>query len=96
MVRTTSKKKTHNRTSISLTLLEAKINKAVKAEDACGEFVGVIVQRSGEQSIPGKANWTIKGIKFGKADRNKASRAVTAIVERLQLLFDISDVHPID
>jgi hypothetical protein len=59
-------------------------------DDACGEFVGVIVERSRAQSKL-DANWTIKGIKFGRADRDKTGQVVAAVVERMQLLYNLSD-----
>jgi hypothetical protein len=37
------------------------------------------------------ANWAIRGIKFGKADREKSTKALEAIVERLQSGFKLSE-----
>lgn len=79
---------TQNRTTISRTALEEEITKAIKADDACEAFVGVIVERSRGQS---EANWSIKGIKFGGADRDKAGQVVAAVVERMQRLYDLDD-----
>jgi hypothetical protein len=86
---------TQSRASISRMSLEEEITKAVKADDACGDFAGVIVQRSiGQSSL--EANWTIKGIKFGKAERDKTGQVVAAAVERMQRLYNLSDDHPRD
>jgi hypothetical protein len=68
--------------------LQSAITKAVKnAEPA---FVGVIVQRTTPKSRF-DANWAIRGVKFGKADREKANKAVTSVVERMKGHFRLSD-----
>jgi hypothetical protein len=80
-----------NRNPISREAMQAAITEAVrKADPGCEPFVGVIVQRTKPTSRL-EANWTVRGIMFGRADRNKASDAVTAIVERMQREFNLSD-----
>jgi hypothetical protein len=71
--------------------LETAIADAVKrGVPECEEFVGVIVQRTTPQSRF-DSNWVLRGVKFGKADREKASEALTAIVDRMQREFKLSD-----
>jgi hypothetical protein len=71
--------------------LETAITEAVKrAVPECRDFVGVIVQRTNPQSRFGH-NWILKGVKFGRADREKANEALTAIVDRMQREFRLSD-----
>jgi hypothetical protein len=71
--------------------LETAIAEAVKrGMPECGEFVGVIVQRTTPQSRF-DPNWVLRGVKFGKADREKASEALTAIVDRMQREFRLAD-----
>jgi hypothetical protein len=80
-----------NRNLISRDEMQAAITEAVKKADPdCEAFVGVFVGRTTRTSIL-EANWTIKGIKFGRADRSKAHDAVNRIVERMQCDFDLSN-----
>jgi len=80
-----------NRDSISRDALQKAITAGVKKADAsCASFIGVIVQRAIAASGL-EANWTIRGVKFGRADRNKASAALATIVERMQHEFSLSD-----
>jgi hypothetical protein len=70
------------RNPISREALQDAITEAVKKSDpGCEAFVGVIVERT-KRSSTLEANWNVKGIKFGKADRNKASEVVAAVVEK--------------
>jgi hypothetical protein len=79
------------RSPIGSTQLEWAITEAVKKEGAgCEAIVGVIVQRTRPQSRF-DANWAVRGVKFGKADRDKANEAVATIVERLQREFRLAD-----
>ena len=78
---------TDNRKLISREEMQAAITGAVKKADPdCEAFVGVIVERRKRSSLA-EANWAIRGIKFGRADRNKAGEAVNRIVERMQRDF---------
>jgi hypothetical protein len=80
-----------NRNPISRDEMQAAITEAVKLADPdCRAFVGVFVEQTKRTSIS-EANWTLKGIKFGKADRIKAGGAVKRIVQRLQCDFNLSN-----
>jgi hypothetical protein len=80
-----------NRKPISREEMQAAITGAVKKADPdCEPFVGVIVERTKRSSLI-EANWAIRGIKFGRADRNKASEAVNRIVEGMQCDFNLSN-----
>jgi hypothetical protein len=82
-------KKKRGRELISSTILQLAITEAVKTFDpSCELFIGVIVQRVTAKSRS-DVNWAIRGIKFGKADREKCSQAVATIVERMQLEFSL-------
>jgi hypothetical protein len=50
----------------------------------------VIVQRITPKSRF-DAKWALRGVKFGRADREKAHKAVTTAVERMQREFRLSD-----
>jgi hypothetical protein len=71
--------------------LEVAITNAVRASDPeCSIFVGVIVERITPRSRV-EANWTVKGIRYGKADRNQCDAALAKVLKSLQLEFDVSD-----
>jgi hypothetical protein len=75
------------RQSVSVEELQSAISHAVRKYDsACDAFVGVIVQPETPKSRF-DANWTIKGVKFGKSDRNKSTQAVATILPRMQQEF---------
>jgi hypothetical protein len=83
-------KQSEKRGSVSRERLQAAITKAVKkADPKCAGFVGVIVQRETPKT-PLDPNWTIKGIRFGKADRNKSNLALATIIERMQREFSLA------
>jgi hypothetical protein len=66
------------RNAISREAIQAAITEVVKkADPGCEPFLGVIVRRTNPKSRL-EANWAIRGINSGRADRNKASGAVTA------------------
>jgi hypothetical protein len=71
------------RVSITIPELELVISQAVKAAPGCEDFVGVMVQHETPKSHLGP-NWTIRGVKFGKADRKMANEALATVVERTQ------------
>lgn len=80
-----------NRALISRDEMQAAMTEAVKkANPDCEAFVGVFIERTKRTSIL-EANWAVKGIKFGRADRNKARDAVNRIVERMQCDFNLSN-----
>jgi hypothetical protein len=83
------KQKTPGRQKLVRKVLETAIAEAVKKSDPqCEAFVGVWVEPCAQQS--GKdANWVIKGILFGKADRDKCGSALTAVVKRMQEEFEL-------
>jgi hypothetical protein len=85
-----SPKKNHGREFVSSTILQLAITEAVRTFDpSCELFVGVFIERATTKSRS-DANWAIKGIKFGKANRDKCVQAVATIVERMQLEFNLS------
>jgi hypothetical protein len=80
-----------HREEISRASLEDAISKAVRnADPICEAFGGVFVQRLKPHSRQ-DANWDIMGVKFGRADRAAAADALTAVVERLQAQFLLSN-----
>ena len=70
--------------------LELTITEAVRTAPGCEAFVGVIVQRITPRSRLG-ATWELRGIKFGRTDREVAREALTPIVERMQREFRLTN-----
>jgi len=80
-----------DRSLIASTDLEAAITEAVRKQvPGCEALVGVIVQQTTPKSRI-DANWALRGVKFGRADREKANQAIAGIVERMQQEFKLSN-----
>ena len=78
------------RTPITRTALEAALAEAVRARDTqCEGLVGIIVERVNPMP-PGSTNWSVKGVKYGKAERDRCDIALSACVEQMQREFEIS------
>jgi hypothetical protein len=88
------KQSSDDRSSVSRVDLQSAITEAVKKADPdCEAFVGVIVQRETPQERF-DANWAIRGVRYGNADRDKCSKALTTIVERMQREFVLAPHVP--
>jgi hypothetical protein len=80
-----------SREQIKCATLESAITNAVKSSDpTCEAFIGVFVERATPRSRA-DANWTLRGVKFGKAERRSCNAVLSIIVERLKREFEISD-----
>jgi len=74
------------RKMISAETLQSMITTAVKnCGSDCELFVGVFVERTALDE-----NWDIRGIRFGRADRNRCTEALAIIVEHFQQAFGLS------
>ena len=83
--------KNSNRTRIARKVLEQAIATAVKESDPnCELFVGVFIERRARKS-QAETNWTLKGIRFGKADRDRCSAIVASVVEKMQREFELTE-----
>jgi hypothetical protein len=88
------RKSAGDRSSVSLDDLQSAITEAVKKADPdCEAFVGVIVLRETPKAQL-DANWGIRGVRFGKADREKSRKALATIVERMQREFVLAPHVP--
>ena len=91
MIGDSTKKSTIKRTPITRAALKSVIVETVKQNDPqCKALVGIIVERVFSTS-PDKANWAVKGIKYGRAERVRCNAAITSYVEEGQREFDVSD-----
>lgn len=79
------------RTPIARAELERAIAELVRAGNAeCQGLVAVILERIAPVS-PDGANWTVKGVRYGKANRELCDVALAGCVTEKQLKFDLSD-----
>jgi len=83
-----------DRNWVSRESLQSAITEAVKkAEPGCEAFAGVVIKRETPKSRF-DANWAIRGVRFGRADRDKSSQALATIVERTQRYFSLAEDDP--
>jgi hypothetical protein len=78
------------RSAVSRKHLESAITKVVKSVLDCEAFVGVIIQRIEPKSST-DPNWAVRGVRFGKADRDKSGKVLATVVERMQREFSLTD-----
>jgi cold shock CspA family protein len=79
------------RTSVTRAVLESTIAESVRASDPqCEGLIGIIVERVVPAS-PGAANWIVKGVKYGTAERDRCRTVISKCVEERQRDFEISD-----
>jgi cold shock CspA family protein len=76
---------------ITRAALEATLVDSVRAIDPqCEGLIGIIVERVVPTSRDG-ANWAVKGVKYGKAERERCSAALSKCVEEQQREFEVLD-----
>jgi hypothetical protein len=79
------------RQAISRKDLQSAITDVVKNYDPeCEPFVDVIIEIIQPRSRV-DANWVIRGVRFGRADRDKSQQALAKVVERMQSAFIVSE-----
>jgi len=78
-----------DRVSLSRASLESTITEAVRAEPGCEAFVGVLVG-SEQPKSRFDANWSIRGVKFGRANRDRSYKTLASIVEHMQREFRLT------
>jgi hypothetical protein len=78
------------RSKLLLEALETAIAVDVRRAEGCEKFVGVCAERVERKSTE-DVNWAVKGIKFGKADRDKANAALAITLERMQRKYILSN-----
>jgi hypothetical protein len=79
------------REAIKRTALEAAITAAVKCSSpSCEPFIGIFVERIAPTSSD-QANWAVKGVKFGRSEREQCNSALSVIIDRLKREFEIAD-----
>ena len=70
--------------------IEAGITLAVqKSDPECAEFVWAFIAK-GERHGPG-ARWTIRGVKYGRAPRDKCDAVLAKITAKLQTQFVVAE-----
>lgn len=82
-----------DRKSITREILERFLTDAVrKSAPECEGFVGVIVQRVMPEGLDG-ANWVVKGVKYGKADRSRCETVLGTSLREEQQNYVLVDDH---
>jgi CspA family cold shock protein len=80
-----------DRTLISRADLEQSLTDAVrKISPECGAFAGIIVDRILPETAGG-INWTIRGVKYGKADRGKCDAALSMWLQKKRQKYTLID-----
>jgi hypothetical protein len=83
------KKDNSARQKVAIKTLELAITEAVRKSDPqCETLIGVWVEPCSQRPST-DANWSIKGIQFGKADRNRCATALAPIVKSMQKEFEL-------
>lgn len=81
------------RKSVGRKEIEQLLTDAVRASHPEFEdFAGVIVERV-VPPTPGGANWAIKGIRFGRADRYRSGVILSYCVDEAQMKLELNDVE---
>jgi hypothetical protein len=79
------------RKPVTRAALEQSLTEAVRSSHPEFEaFAGVIVERV-VPAAPGYANWAVKGVRYGKADRHRSGTVLSYCVEEALLEFEVSD-----
>ncbi len=91
MNRKSEKQPTAKRKPITRAALELAIAESVRdSSPDCRALIGVIVERVVPKS-PADANWALKGVKYGKAQRERCNAAISVCVADGQHEFEVSD-----
>jgi CspA family cold shock protein len=79
------------RTLISRAALETAIADAARGSSPeCEGLIGIFVEQV-VSILPGEANWAVKGVKYGKAERSRCSAAISNFVDERRREFEVSD-----
>lgn len=82
---------TDDRVSVFRSVLEQNLGDAIRDRDPeCGALVGIIVEPATSDAAYG-ANWAIKGVKYGRADRDRCSAVIASCVLDLRSKFQVSE-----
>jgi cold shock CspA family protein len=73
--------------------LEQSLAEAVRSvAPECRAFVGVIIERVVPEK-PGGANWAVKGVRYGRADRDRCEAALGMCLREKQRKYVLPDEH---
>jgi cold shock CspA family protein len=79
------------RTWIARADLESVLAESVRGSDPqCKSLIAIMVERVVPTSSDG-ANWAVKGVRYGKAERDVCAAAVSRFVEEGQREYEVSD-----
>jgi cold shock CspA family protein len=79
------------RQPIALAALEQSLADAVRGVGPeCEAFVGVIIERVAPEASGG-TNWAVKGVRYGRADRDRCEAALGVCLHEKQREYTLSD-----
>lgn len=82
---------THDHVSVFRSVLEQSLGDAIRGRDReCSGLVGVIVEPATSDAANG-ANWAVKGVQFGRVDRERCSAVIASCVADLRSKFQVSE-----
>jgi hypothetical protein len=91
MIRKSQTKPETQRKQVARADLEQTLTEAVRTSHPEFEtFVGVIVEWTTPTSR-GSANWAIRGVRYGKTNRDRSGAVLAHCVEEAQQAFELSD-----
>jgi hypothetical protein len=79
------------RSKVTREALQAAIAEAVREADPDCEALLEVILECVLPTARDHANWALKGVRYGKAERAKCDVAISAIIEQLQKEFTIAD-----
>ncbi len=80
-----------HRKLVTRAVLEQRLTEAVRTSHAEFEgFVGLIVERVAAAS-PGSANWAVRGVKYGRVNRDRSGAVLAHCVDEAQQEFEVTD-----
>jgi hypothetical protein len=69
--------------------LEHMLAEAVRHDSECEAFVGVVVGRV-VPARSGEVNWSVRGVRYGKADRDRCAAALSRHVAAAQQEYELA------
>jgi hypothetical protein len=76
------------RQSMAISALEEKITEAIRGTPGCEAFIGVVLMKV-KPSSSFEANWGLRGVKYGRTDRDIVNRALNEIVHSTKKNFEL-------
>jgi hypothetical protein len=86
---TPRKRPRKTREPITRAELEQTLAAAIRHDSECEAFVGVVIGRV-VPARSGEANWVVRGVRYGKADRDRCAAALSRRVTEAQQVYELA------